>query len=296
MTDHPSLPKAFELRPLRARDAPVAFEVSRSAFDDLDRRLGAQPEAASDQRRARGEARVAHLATTDPEGCWGAWNGSDQLMGVALAIRRESLWGLSLLVVDPACQSLGIGRALLDAALSTAADADGGMIESSPDRRAMRRYASAGFDLLPAARAVGVPRWRELPAGVRPGCESDLPRCDEISRQVRGAAHGSDLLWMQEHHARWLFLEDASGYAFHLDGNPILLAALSDEGATTLLNACLAEAPPDTEVSVEHITHAQQWAVRAAVDAGLMLEPWGAMFVRGRLGAMTPYLSSGAFL
>ena len=54
--------------------------------------------------------------------------------------------------------------------------------------------------------------------------------------------------------------------------------------------------PADGEVAVEAVTHGQQWAVEVLVDAGLTLHTVGAVFVKGDVGPMTPYLPSGAFL
>jgi hypothetical protein len=36
--------------------------------------------------------------------------------------------------------------------------------------------------------------------------------------------------------------------------------------------------------------------VRPVLDAGLVLKPGGAVFVRGDVGPLTPYLPSGAYL
>ena len=56
--------------------------------------------------------RFAHLLATDPGGCWVAQR-KERSVGAAIAILREGLWGLSLLVVHPAQQSTGLGRELL---------------------------------------------------------------------------------------------------------------------------------------------------------------------------------------
>jgi len=75
-----------------------------------------------------------------------------------------------------------------------------------------------------------------------------------------------------------------------------VLAALDEEAARDLLLAGLAAVPPDKDCRIDWITSAQQWAVRPLLDAGLILKPGGAVFLRGELGPLTPYLPSGAYL
>src|SRR5206468_6710760 len=107
------------------------------------------PERMEGQRR-----RISHFLTHDPDGSWVA-DADGRVVGVALALKRGGMWGLSLLVVDPAVQSKGVGRRLLDAALTYAEPDQPAVILSSRDPRAIHRYASAGFDLYPQMRASG---------------------------------------------------------------------------------------------------------------------------------------------
>ena len=64
----------------------------------------------------RWRSRIEHPVALDPEGMLVAEHGG-RIVGVAQAIRRERLWCLSLLTVDPTVQSAGAGRALFDRAL-----------------------------------------------------------------------------------------------------------------------------------------------------------------------------------
>jgi GNAT superfamily N-acetyltransferase len=280
-----------ELRPLAPDDVPAALAVQETAF----RALGDGRQPWEPGRRARGAARMAHLIATDPGGAWGAW-ADRELVGVALALVREGVWGLSLLVVAPGHQSHGAGRALLARALAHGAGARGGLIVSSRDPRAMRAYARAGFALRPNVAAHGVvdPAGLPRPAGVRPGDERDLALADAVGREVRGGGHGPDLPEL----LRWseLLVAPGRGFAFHRDGSPVLLAALDERAARDLLAAVLRAAPPGAEVGVEQIGAGQDWAVEVALDAGLALSPWGPTFVRGALGPLAPYLPSGAYL
>ena len=159
-----------DLRPLRDDDVVAAHEITVAAFAELDATRGdpEQPQPSPEGAHAR----IRHLMATDPGGCWAAVDGDDRPIGVALALVREGVWGLSLLVVRPDVQSAGAGGALLHAALGHGRDARGGVILGSSDPRALRAYHRAGFTMHPAAVAAGTPEGVEAAPGrraLRPG-------------------------------------------------------------------------------------------------------------------------------
>jgi GNAT superfamily N-acetyltransferase len=98
------------VRPLESRHVDAAHDVSAAAFDDLNRRLGEDPEPPTPV--AVGRIRIGRCLATDPGGAWVA-ERDGEVVGCALAIVREGVWGLSLLVVRPDAQSSGAGRELL---------------------------------------------------------------------------------------------------------------------------------------------------------------------------------------
>src|SRR3954451_5141487 len=169
---------------MRSEDVPSADLV---AYEALWQSVPQRGES-WDARAARGQSRVAHLLETDPGGAWVA-EAEGRVVGVALALVREGLWGLSLLAVEPIRQDQGIGRRLLDAALGYADGARGAIILSSTDPKAMRRYARAGFALRPAVAAAGIVERSALPARhprVRAATGVDLELTEDVSRKVRG--------------------------------------------------------------------------------------------------------------
>src|SRR3954454_5671757 len=98
---------------MAAADVPAAEAVARAALYD-----GA-PGVDDPVTIARGLRRIGHLQQTDPAGAWVAEAPDGALVGMALALVREGIWGLSLFGVAAEHRSRGIGRALLDAALTT---------------------------------------------------------------------------------------------------------------------------------------------------------------------------------
>jgi hypothetical protein len=134
------------------------------------------------------------------------------------------------------------------------------------------------------------------PDGVVDAGRAGIPVADAIGRAVRGAGHGVDLeVAIDDPGARLLLVEDRA-FALVRGERIMLLAGLDDAAATRVLNAALAATPPGATVGVDFLTAGQDWAVRACLDAGLVLSPDGPFFTGGDLGPLRPYLPSGAYL
>lgn len=281
------------IRPMTPDDVEaadlVAFEAMHTALPDI----GETPE----ERAQRAQARIAHLLATDPGGSWVA-EERGRVVGLALALVREGLWGLSLFAVRPELQGRGIGRELLDAALRHGGAVRGWMILSSTDPRAMRRYARAGFKLLPTVAAAGIVERSALPPtpdDIRVASLDEIELTAEASRAVRGAAHVVDLPSALESDGRLLVCADR-GFVLHRNGSPRLLAARDESTAQALLWAALAEAPRGATVQIDFMTAGQDWAIQVALEARLVLSTDGPLFARGKVGPLRPYLPSGPYL
>src|SRR3954464_7442804 len=151
------------IRPMREEDVDEAHELAMTTFDAYSLARGEEPEPRPD--RATIPPRYLHPLRTDPGGCWVA-EEDGRLTGCAIALVREGVWGLSLLVVPPDHQSGGLGRELLQAAWRYGADARGWIIMASGDPRAPRSYARLTDAGHPVLIAEGEPRRVALPDGV----------------------------------------------------------------------------------------------------------------------------------
>lgn len=285
------------LRPMKPGDVDGVYEMSGVALSETPEELE-QIRSRTPEEIEQRKSRYRHFLKHDPEGAWAAADG-DRIAGVALAIVREGVWVLSLFVVAEGYRDAGIGKELLDHALDYAGGCKGAMIAASTHPAAMRRYARAGFTLLPTLTATGSVKRNSLPSklAVREGTEQDLELAADVDRTLRGAAHGPDLEFMISTGCRFLVSEHAAGkrgYAIARNGSPYIVAATDPGIAADLLWACLSESNGKVEVS--WITGSQSWAVSVALEAGLALSPAGPICVRGKLGALTPYLPSGPFL
>jgi GNAT superfamily N-acetyltransferase len=278
---------------MRKDDALAVHMLAYKTFSELGERMHEPPQPPPRPEPAL--VRIHQLIDRDAGGAW-VTERDGEVAGAALALDRDGLWGLSLLVVDPEHQSAGLGRELLQRALAYAGGGRrGGVILASPDARALRAYARAGFAAHPSFRAEGRPRGVERPGRVRDADASDIPLTEHVDRGVRGAAHGSDIDALLRADCRMLVIEDR-GYVVIGGGAVRLLAALDEAAAVDLLRAALATVPFGEEIGVEWITSLQDWAIGPVLDAGLSLTNDGAVFVRGDVGPFRPYLPSGAYL
>jgi GNAT superfamily N-acetyltransferase len=292
-------------RPMRPDDVPVAERLSDEAFLELDRRVlrrdQTDPVPRSDDHRAGWIERTRHFLDTDARGCWVAVpdDGSGEMVGFATSIRREGTWILATYAVSPRHQGRGVGKQVLDLALTHSEGCLRGMLSASDDPRAVRRYLLAGFTVHPQMRLTGTVDRSAIPvdtgARVREGTAGDTELMDSIDRRTRGAAHGPDHALMQRLFR--LVVSDTtagSGYAYlGAAGAVQLLAATNRRTAEKLLWAALADGP--AEQSIGHVTAANDWAVAVGTAARLDLRTAGYLALRG-LRPPTTYLHHGALL
>lgn len=276
-------------------DAIVAPELATRRADPSGPSEPAERDEGSAARWCR---RLEHLLVHDAGGCWVAEDGA-QMVGIASSLRRETWWGLSSFFVRADRQGMGVGTRLLEAALTHSQGAVRGLICSTPDPRAIRRYRHAGFTLHPTMRAYGTIDRALLPVvdHVREGSASDLDLCDSLDRRTRGAGHGVDHpLIIAEHPLLVVDDTTGSGYCYlNGSGGPYLLAASNHRTAQRLLWESLAHTTPDVAVQVRYLSAEQEWAVDVALAARLEIHSQGYLAYRFMKPA-TPYVPSPHFL
>jgi GNAT superfamily N-acetyltransferase len=267
--------------------------VTHEALTDLDRRMGEKPAELTDEIAVRGRRRIRHLQVTDPDGAWVA-EVDGEVVGLSLALVRDGMWFLSLLMVHPSQQRKGLGKDLLTAALTTSTDRS--WILATADPGALRRYQRAGFDLHASYTAKGAVDRARVPAvqGIREGSyDDDRELLDAVVERGRGARMTPDIDFLNEQGARFVVSDDAAGRGFAMlrPGAVLWLAATSEDAGRRLLWTAIAEA--GDEVEVDWLAANQQWAIDVCLDAHLGLKGGASLCLRGQ-PTMSPYLPNGA--
>ena len=296
------MPEDYLVRRMRIDDAADVERLTDEGFYDVDLRTQRVGEPEPERRSAAASETwvemARHMVRTDPEGCFVA-EDTHGLLGASVGLRRDLTWILATFVVRPGVQGRGVGRQLLEAALTHGRGCLRGMIASSDDPAALRRYRLAGFSLHPTMLLRGpVPR-SALPVvdRVREGSAGDIDLMNSVDRRVRDAAHGVDHEALTKTYR--LAVVDRStgqGYVYIRDGGgPYLLAATNRRTATALLWECLAASSPDEPVDIPHLTAANEWAVDIGMAARMTLRTQGYLGLRHMKPPM-PYIHSGRFL
>lgn len=290
------------IRPMSPQDADEVERLSDEAFHRLDLRTH-RPGSPAPQRRTpeasrRWAAWARHIATTDPGGCFVA-EADGRLVGAVASLRRDVTWILSSFFVRPERQGHGLGRQLLAASLTHGRGCLRGLLASSDDPAAVRRYRLAGFTLHPTMVLRGGVDRAALPVvdRVREGSLGDVDLMDSVDRRVRDAAHGPDHVVMAAEY-RIVVADRGTGQGYvylRPDGSPYLLAATDRRTATDLLWEALAATSPNTVVEVPHVTAANEWALDVGLSARLTVSTAGFLGLR-HLRPPAPYLHSGRFL
>jgi GNAT superfamily N-acetyltransferase len=282
-------------------DVPGAVAAFASGFLAMRARFGLPITGGALQDEQRRQDRTRHFLATDPGGSWVA-DDDGTIVGLSQSFVREDYWTLSQLGTVPGVQGRGLGRELLRLALSHGDPESRGTIQCSRDPKAMALYSSFGFSLHPVVAA-----WGHLRPGVvtRPEevervepedvGESHLLVVTAIDRHVRGSARTIDIAAMLSQPGHRLLLHGDRGYAVAKDERIVTLGARDDESASLVLRTMLAESPEGETIEVNWLTSVQQWAIEVLTRAGVALQPYGPVMVRGMDRPPSPYLPSGGY-
>jgi GNAT superfamily N-acetyltransferase len=289
-----SLPDGIELRPATEADLAACEDTWRESLNDYLLPLG-QLEIPPDNASLR--QLHAHALATDPGLFWVAVRpsvktGEPRVIGFVAAVRRESVWFLSMLFVRPGHQHVGIGRALLEGALPGPADpATVAVATDSAQPISNGLYAVYGMTpRLPLFSLIGRPNRPEmlpaLPAGIRVARfdppapaerNGDLEReLAELDRAVLGFAHPEDHAYLRQQGRIGLAYRDASGrllgYGYTSEVGRVGPVAVIDAALQAAVAADLLTAIPPRGASAIWVPGEAGPTMEMLLRAGLRIE------------------------
>jgi GNAT superfamily N-acetyltransferase len=118
------------------------------------------------------------------------------VVGSAFIDERGPIAGIGPVVVDPAAQDDGVGRALMEAAVARSRDAAGiRLVQTAYHYRSLALYAKLGFVVRePLSVVAGTPPPVSVPgAWVRAAGDDDAVACDALCARVHGHARSGEV-------------------------------------------------------------------------------------------------------
>ncbi|HZA09878.1 GNAT family N-acetyltransferase [Mycobacterium sp.] len=206
----------LKIREATADDAAVCGRIMFDAFESLATRHSFPIEPGTPEFA---DFQLKSMLTTD--GIYGlVAERAGEILGGALQDERGKIVAIGPVMVDPAVQDAGVGRALMEALLQRSRNRDVPgvrLVQTAYHYRSLSLYAKLGFAVRePLSVFQGTPRAAEIPAAaVRPATPDDVEACDEICRQVHGHDRHVELRhWVGVGTARVVErADDIAGYA-----------------------------------------------------------------------------------
>lgn len=139
---------------------------------------------------------IMGMSTSNPS-VWGVVAEIDgRIVGSNFLHERDPIRGVGPITVDPQCQSLGVGRKLMEAVMERGKEASGiRLLQDAFNMRSLSLYESLGFDVKePVAVVTGKPRSAPVDGvNVRPLQEEHLDGCAALCEHVHGFSRSNEL-------------------------------------------------------------------------------------------------------
>ena len=175
-------------------DAPVCGQICYDAFSAINAAHGFPCDFPSREAPLR---LLSALFSNSDFYCVVAEH-EGRIVGSNCLDERSVIAGLGPITVDPNAQNLGVGRALMKAAMDRARKRHAAgirLVQAAFHNRSLSLYAGLGFDIRePLSCMQGRTRERSTPGCVvRAAQPADVGACNAISQQVHGLDRGREL-------------------------------------------------------------------------------------------------------
>lgn len=183
-----------EIREASKADAPECGRIIYDAFAAIAGEHNYLPDFPS----VKAATAVASMLIDHP-GCYGVVAEQDgRVVGSNFMDVRSTIAAIGPITVDPAVQNRGIGRRLMQAAMTHAADRNHAgirLVQTAYHNRSLCLYTRLGFVTRePLSVLQGSPMGLDFPGyEVRPATHADLTVCNVLHRYVHGFDRGHEL-------------------------------------------------------------------------------------------------------
>src|SRR5919199_714071 len=182
------------IRPARTEDADACGQICYDAFKAVNERHGFPSLFPSVEAATHRVSTFIHhpsffgvIAETSDDG---------QIVGFSFLSERDPIRAVGPVAINPAIQSHGIGRRLMEAVLERARGARGvRLLQDAFNMQSLALYASLGFEAKElVVNLIGMPTSPPLPGWeVRSLTEADLPACAALHERVHGYPRTNEL-------------------------------------------------------------------------------------------------------
>jgi predicted N-acetyltransferase YhbS len=202
---------SFEIRQAQSSDAAICARICFEAFGALHRAQGFAPIFPSMDIITN---RVTSLIA-NPNIFSIVAEDERRIVCVGFLSETDPVRGVGPIAVDPAAQTGGVGRSLMDAVLQRAGSLPTRLLQETFNLRSMALYASLGFDVKDLYVLVsGRPSVRLTGYEVRPMNEDDLEGCERLQKSAMGFSRINELRTALRAGSPWVAVKDGSIAAF----------------------------------------------------------------------------------
>src|SRR5919202_6608839 len=182
------------IRPIRTEDAEACGQICYDAFKAVNERHGFPSPFPSVEAATHRVSTFIHHPSFF--GAVAETSNDGQIVGFSFLSERDPIRAVGPVAIDPAVQSRGIGRRLMEAVLERARGSRGvRLLQYAFNMQSLALYASLGFEARElVVTLTGVPSSPPLPGWeVRPLTEADLPACEALHERVHGYPRTNEL-------------------------------------------------------------------------------------------------------
>jgi len=271
------------IRRLRREDVATASELCERAFAHFNATAGLAPEFPPG---CEALGIFANALEDDFQG-FVAVDARDKIVGSNAVYMKDGVAGIGPISVDPDSQHQGVGKMLMNAVMSAAAErgvSSVRLLQLASNTRSFSLYLSLGFDPMPPCGLLQGVCCADAPAGFtcKPLTEDCVQRCSDLHFRACGTHRAHEIgASLQGPHPTCAVFDDTSSLVAYTSGTTPLgghTVADSEEAfkALVVFQSRAIEVAREKGVALPslavHVSHAYPSVMRWLVKSGLRLQ------------------------